>query len=1275
MNLFCLKLLKFFHLISKRKYKEKKDIETIKNSNFFDSKWYLEKYPDIKKLGISPAKHYYKYGWKEGRNPSNRFNTNKYLESNADVSRSKMNPLLHYIKFGIKEGRFIVSFPPQQSISDLGILTPDLEKKYLQQIRSVVADMKPSLPKAVLIFHELTYTGAPYALLKVAEILKNKGWEVFVISPSDSGLAKSFKLSHIPCLIIPHLKNLNISFYAQAFKGVDFALCNTVLLTKLASKLQNILPTLLYIHEAEEGIRSLITQKYSTERINDLRHICQIACVSPFAKDFYAPYSKNISLIHNSVIVQSSFAPQKHKNLRFAYVGPLQDSRKNVSLLVKSFHKLGEEHSDIELHLIGRDDTPLGEKLKKEKNIKNIIFHGVVTGKKKDKLFDEMDVFVIPSHIESCSLVALEAAAHSKAVILTENVGAKYMFKHGESALICKVDDEKSLYECMKKLYKDKQLKDKIAKNSYKAYLKHGTPETTQKDLLAAVKKTIDDFNQMKKINNLTIIIPVYNAAEKVDKCIQSIIKNTKLSEQIKLLIIDDCSPEESVKKVLNKYRQLRFVTIMRNSKNLGYTVNINKAIKLVKNRDVILLNSDTIVTKDWVKKIQKVAYMSPSIGTVTPVSNSAGAFSVPQSGVNIIPPFLDVEEMAKLVEDCGRNKFFDVPTGNGFCFFIKEQVIQEVGLFDEENFPRGYGEENDYSMRVKQHGFLNLVTLDTYIFHHEHASFKETSQQLMKKGGEVLNKLYPQYRKEIQVFNSNVILNSTKQQISDSLKEKLIQKYKDTDIKFSVIMPTYNRAFCIRRAIDSLLVQSYQNFELIICDDGSSDNTEKLIKRTYKKEIESKKIIYLKSNHKGVCAARNMAMKHSSGDWIAYLDTDNVIDPDYLITYVSYISCFPDYGMFYAKIKVEGTNFKIGEAFDRQKLEKDNFIDLGIFIHHRSYMEKYGVFDTNLKRLVDWDLILRYTKDEQPYFINKVLLSYKNDSNIERISSNFYVQPHYIKIYKKHGLFSNITVTTMITTYNHENYIRHAIETALKQSGNFNHEILISDDASTDGTHQIIKEYVQKYPDIIKDISSDKNLGISKNMKKCFQKASGKYIAVLEGDDYWTDAKKLQKQVDFLEKNADCSMVFSKIKIINEKTHKIYFLDKQENLSSLLSGDDVIKDPSLNLMGNFSCCMFRGEYMKKLPAIMFTGRLNEIALSFYLEQKGKIGYISTPLSVYRQQENGVWSGANKLDRLKSGLKARQVALAVCANKYKPELKKIIDEQYIQPLKKLGVKV
>jgi len=232
---------------------------------------------------------------------------------------------------------------------------------------------------------------------------------------------------------------------------------------------------------------------------------------------------------------------------------------------------------------------------------------------------------------------------------------------------------------------------------------------------------------------------------------------------------------------------------------------------------------------------------------------------------------------------------------------------------------------------------------------------------------------------------------------------EEFEKNIKQNDIKFSVVMPTFNRAYCIENAINSLLAQTYQNFELIISDDGSSDGTEDLIKTRYKTELSNGIIKYFKSDkNEGQSSARNKALKLVSGDWIAYLDSDNMMWKNFLYEFKMAIFANPQVKCLYSKFHFErnGQSLECSHAFDYKQLQEANFIDMGTFVHHISLLEKYGNFDTSLKSLEDWDLILRYTKENEPYFIDKMLLEYVISS--DRVSSNGYYNESLEKIRAK---------------------------------------------------------------------------------------------------------------------------------------------------------------------------------------------------------------------------------------------------------------------------------
>ncbi len=256
-------------------------------------------------------------------------------------------------------------------------------------------------------------------------------------------------------------------------------------------------------------------------------------------------------------------------------------------------------------------------------------------------------------------------------------------------------------------------------------------------------------------MNKCDIIIPIYNAYECLAPCIDSVIKNTEFNGN-KLILINDKSTDARVIKLLKKYeKNNKNIALLENEENLGFVKTVNKGMKYSKN-DVLLLNSDTEVTKDWLKKITKCAYMSDDIATVTPLSNNATLASVPVPYVpNDIPKGYTLETMADLVEKCSLHAYPEIPTGHGFCFFIKREVLEKVGYFDEVNFGKGYGEENDFSFRCYEYGYRHILCDDTYILHKESKSFLDSKVERIKNALETLEKLHPMYMRKMDFWNS----------------------------------------------------------------------------------------------------------------------------------------------------------------------------------------------------------------------------------------------------------------------------------------------------------------------------------------------------------------------------------------------------------------------------------------------------------------------------------------------------------------------------------------
>lgn len=210
--------------------------------------------------------------------------------------------------------------------------------------------------------------------------------------------------------------------------------------------------------------------------------------------------------------------------------------------------------------------------------------------------------------------------------------------------------------------------------------------------------------------------------------------------------------------------------------------------------------------------------------------------------------------------------------------------------------------------------------------------------------------------------------------------------------------------------------------------------------------------------------------------------------------------------------------------------------------------------------------------------------------------------------------------VSICTVTYNAEPFIRDAIESVLKQKVDFEMEFVISDDASTDGTAAVIREYAEKYPNLIRAFVNPKNLGMNPNFKQAFSACRGKYLAMLDGDDYWTDPDKLQKQVDFLESHPECSFCGT--------ATKIYYQDKDEfepGHPELPEDDGSVRyfdmtdlyDLWLFWIPTHSLLM-RSEYVD-LPDWLMDSVYGDRAMRLILAMHGKAAYINKTTCVYRK--------------------------------------------------------
>lgn len=254
------------------------------------------------------------------------------------------------------------------------------------------------------------------------------------------------------------------------------------------------------------------------------------------------------------------------------------------------------------------------------------------------------------------------------------------------------------------------------------------------------------------------IIICIHNALTEVKNCLQSVTRHT--TPPYKLILVDDGS-DLKTRNYLAEFVKKQKCVLLRNEKAKGYTTAANQGLRCTSVDYVILLNSDTVVTSGWLDRLISCAESDPRIGLIGPLSNTASWQSIPEIesagdwAANPLPSGLTIDQTGQLVAHYSARLYPFMPFLNGFCLLIRQQTLQEVGHFDEENFGAGYGEENDYALRARQAGWRLALADNAYVYHAQSRSYSnERRQQLSERANTMLAQKHGQ-----QIISEGVVV------------------------------------------------------------------------------------------------------------------------------------------------------------------------------------------------------------------------------------------------------------------------------------------------------------------------------------------------------------------------------------------------------------------------------------------------------------------------------------------------------------------------------------
>jgi GT2 family glycosyltransferase len=254
-----------------------------------------------------------------------------------------------------------------------------------------------------------------------------------------------------------------------------------------------------------------------------------------------------------------------------------------------------------------------------------------------------------------------------------------------------------------------------------------------------------------------TVIVPVYRDVDATLDCFNSLIKarasNATGQYPFHILAVDDATPEPELRRYLSELAAAGTIDHLVNETNLGFVGAINRALEAVPAGDVVLLNSDTIVPPSFVERLATVARSAPDIGTVTPLSNNGDIFSFPTpNDFNPMQSYETIIEIDRVASAANADDVTDVPSGIGFCLYVTRDCLATIGGLSE-NFERGYLEDVDLCLRARANGFRNVCAPSVYVGHHGSKSFRHEKRSLVLRNLEVLDRRFPDYRRECRAF------------------------------------------------------------------------------------------------------------------------------------------------------------------------------------------------------------------------------------------------------------------------------------------------------------------------------------------------------------------------------------------------------------------------------------------------------------------------------------------------------------------------------------------
>ena len=717
LKIFLLEMRYVLRLIKKQKFKKKKQYllsyKIIQNSVergelIFNKSWYLEYYDDVKLAKMDPIEHYLRFGQNEGRLPSLEFDPTKYK---SFFNQKIENPLIHYLTLGknllSQEQTKLLKVSPfdlvQNSIAAPKVEIEDLSHKKSSPKGKTLNSLLKTVPNqyvddisfvsgklSQVEFRDLKFKSYINDLMQ-CEFTQNEE-NVFLGKPGLKIAVYTAVSGGYDTLKLPLLKYKNCDFFVFTDAPIE------------STDSYKIMPMPFLDEDTVRRCRYIKTHPHVL--LPDYDYAIWLDMNISIVGDL----SQDINDFINSKF-DVGFVHHPYRNNIYDEANACINGKRDNKVIVGEQIAVYKAENFQCYDLIESNYMVLNLRSEKVKSLLDKWWIEIFKFSRRDQL--SLNYVLSKLNMPWFHLHASDTTARNHPELAFEVV-------HNKG-----VGPSKYLLE----FYTNKFVNPLAGDSFYK-----------------------HKVEKLSNINNCcSVVICIHNALGVLKNCLESIVKHTDLRKH-SIILVNDGSDIETTKYIEDFIAKHNGFKCIYNEVAIGYTRSANLGLKMAEGDLVVLLNSDTIVTSNWLEKFLYIATTQKNVGIISPLSNAASFQSVPgikssstNTAINKLPFGCDQDDLNLLCEKWSKLDLYPrVPFVHGFCFAITRNCINKIGYLDENAFPFGYGEETDYCVRAVYAGFDNIIDTTTYIFHAKSQSFvTEKRVELMQNGMLQLHEKY----------------------------------------------------------------------------------------------------------------------------------------------------------------------------------------------------------------------------------------------------------------------------------------------------------------------------------------------------------------------------------------------------------------------------------------------------------------------------------------------------------------------------------------------------